>query len=295
MAKKKYARSWWRGIQVDNYMILGLETAEKKAGFRFRYTQGGYNAGGVTASAGTHDGGGAVDIDVRGMSRATINKIVNSLRKSGWAAWYRPYIANLWIAHIHAIQLGNARASSGAKHQIREYKAGRNGLANYGPDTHWRPKKIKALKWNGGKTVAKGTTGMKVSQKKKSWPKAQKLKKNKWVTLKVDKTGITYSFPKNHGSAYGNIVIEGQVNNLSENGRIVVQAFKKHNKTKEISRYKKRDIPGNQSMVGADGRPYHRFELRWGRKLGNQNRGRVRVWTNESGITISHLTSYYEI
>jgi hypothetical protein len=97
-------------------------------------TQGSYNGGGVTASAGTHDGGGALDIRARNHTAAQRAEVVNILRKVGFAAWFRPAIKDLWPAHYHAIAKGCPDLSRGARAQVIDYQAGRNGLANNGPD-----------------------------------------------------------------------------------------------------------------------------------------------------------------
>jgi hypothetical protein len=83
----------------------------------------------VSASAGTHDGGGAVDINVNNWSSATREKVVLCLRKAGMAAWLRTPSEG-FAYHIHGIAMGDREASSGAKGQVQSYFNGRNGLAN---------------------------------------------------------------------------------------------------------------------------------------------------------------------
>lgn len=97
-------------------------------------TQGCYNAGGVAASAGTHDGGGAVDIRARDLSDAQIKEAVLKLRHVGFAAWHRTPAQGNWVEHIHCIAIGCPDLSSGAAYQVTAYKNGRNGLANNGKD-----------------------------------------------------------------------------------------------------------------------------------------------------------------
>ena len=104
--------------------------------------QGGYNKGGVKASAGTHDGGGAFDLTAYNWKWR-----VWLLRLFGCAAWYRPYN---WDgrgggAHIHVIVSGDGTASSGGKSQVTDYKNNRNGLANRGKDPNARPKGLLIL------------------------------------------------------------------------------------------------------------------------------------------------------
>lgn len=148
---KPYARRWYRGVLLDNRTISALEWAEKR--YRevaprkrepFRYAQGSYNAGRVGASAGTHDGGGAVDLGAAHLNPKQIRGAVRWLRRAGFAASFRPeYWRNgkrVWGPHIHAILLGHNNASDGAKRQMQAYLAGRDGLAGNGPDKDWRPK-----------------------------------------------------------------------------------------------------------------------------------------------------------
>lgn len=97
-------------------------------------TQGCYNNGAVAASAGTHDGGGAVDIRAKALNAAQVGEAVNILRKVGFAAWHRLPSEGNWPEHIHCIAIGCPDLSRGAKNQVADYKAGRNGLANNGPD-----------------------------------------------------------------------------------------------------------------------------------------------------------------
>jgi hypothetical protein len=114
-------------------MILA---AEKILGYQLQIIQGSYNAGGVAASAGTHDGGGAVDVWGKGTSDATT--VTNAMRKVGFAAWFRTPSQGNWGYHVHAIAIGDPELSRGARNQVADYLAGRNGLANDGRDTFTR-------------------------------------------------------------------------------------------------------------------------------------------------------------
>lgn len=107
-----------------------LNRAEQRLGFKLYVVQGSYNAGGVAASGGTHDGGGAVDLS----PTAKPHEVVRQLRHVGFAAWYRTPAQGPWSAHIHAIAIGDADLSSGARSQVQAYYGGRNGLANNAPD-----------------------------------------------------------------------------------------------------------------------------------------------------------------
>lgn len=94
-------------------------------------TQGGYNNGAVSASAGTHDGGGVIDVKPSLVDTEAKRKI---WRQSGWAMWHRRTWEGNWPEHGHGVLIGCPHASAGAKRQVTAYKAGRNGLANNGAD-----------------------------------------------------------------------------------------------------------------------------------------------------------------
>lgn len=98
-----------------------------------RLAQGSYNKG-VAASAGTHDGGGCVDVAVDSMSPQGRLYCLKALRKAGFAAWIRTP-AEGFSYHIHACAIGDKEMASVAKSQVRAYFAGRNGLASNGPDS----------------------------------------------------------------------------------------------------------------------------------------------------------------
>jgi hypothetical protein len=86
-------------------------------------TQGSYNPGGVTASFGTHDGGGAVDLTVRNIPYTwdikweDIPRLIEALRTAGFAAWYRDDREDL-APHIHAIAIGDAELAPVAAEQL---------------------------------------------------------------------------------------------------------------------------------------------------------------------------------
>jgi hypothetical protein len=120
----------FEGARLDARSQEMIVEARRISGLTLRITQGGYNKGGVSASAGTHDGGGALDISVRDMSATEIDLAVRRLRQVGFAAWHRLPSQGPWVAHIHCIAVGCPSLSAGAKAQVTAYKNGRNGLAN---------------------------------------------------------------------------------------------------------------------------------------------------------------------
>jgi hypothetical protein len=128
------ARIVWRGFQLNRRTAAMVEAAEKIYRSKFAILQGSYNKGGVAESAGTHDGGGAIDIDVRTKSAAQRVAVVKAMRQVGFAAWLRTPAQGNWPYHVHAIAVGDKDLSRGAAHQVAEYHRKRNGLANRGAD-----------------------------------------------------------------------------------------------------------------------------------------------------------------
>lgn len=138
-----YTRKTWRGVTLNQRTIELIQRAEiymaqmGKTGFQFSFSQGSYSSN-VAASAGTHDGGGAIDIrtSVVNNDKKTVDTMVVALRKAGFAAWSRGRVADSFQnnKHIHAIAIGDTQASSGAKNQVASFKRGRNGLKGDGVD-----------------------------------------------------------------------------------------------------------------------------------------------------------------
>jgi peptidoglycan hydrolase-like protein with peptidoglycan-binding domain len=127
------ARLTYHGKTMNTRTKAMLVEAERLLGTQLGVTQGSYNPGGVGASAGTHDGGGALDISVSGMSATTRNNVAKQLRIVGFAAWVRTP-AQGFDYHIHAIAVSDPDQSSGAQHQSGDYYLGKNGLAGRGAD-----------------------------------------------------------------------------------------------------------------------------------------------------------------
>ncbi|MEZ4669550.1 MAG: SH3 domain-containing protein [Anaerolineae bacterium] len=93
--------------------------------FRSGVMQGSYNPGGVSASFGTHDGGGAVDLSVRELGTYAILTqeiplMLRALRLAGFAAYLRD-TDELYPGspiHIHAVAVGDAELSPAARDQL---------------------------------------------------------------------------------------------------------------------------------------------------------------------------------
>jgi peptidoglycan hydrolase-like protein with peptidoglycan-binding domain len=122
------------GILINTRTKSMLAAAGKILGRTLTLDQGSYNPGGDPSSAGTHDGGGVVDINVDGMSAATKTAVVKALRQVGFAAWARNPSQGDWPYHIHAAAISDTDLSSQAQHQTGDYYLGKNGLANGAAD-----------------------------------------------------------------------------------------------------------------------------------------------------------------
>lgn len=148
MTDPRLERPLWRGRRdIDALTIAVIERAEEIAGFTFTITQGSYNAGGVSQSAGTHDGGGAVDFKISGYSNAKIWKMLRALRMCGTASWHRVPSQGNWAEHIHMVVMGHPALAPSAARQVVSYRNGRNGLASNGPDDGPRDIIIKPFPW----------------------------------------------------------------------------------------------------------------------------------------------------
>lgn len=126
---QNYSRTTFSGRTVNQRTKDMLNTAQAIYGKSISLSQGSYNAGGVSASAGTHDGGGVVDIP------DTSTALLIALKKAGFAAWIRT--PNEGFAyHIHACAIGDREMASSAKNQITSFFNGRNALVSNARDSH---------------------------------------------------------------------------------------------------------------------------------------------------------------
>lgn len=124
-----YGRTTWSGKTINIRTRDMLREAQRlSGGMTINLSQGSYNRG-VSASAGTHDGGGVVDIS------SSSTTLVQALRRAGFAAWIRTP-AQGFSYHIHACAIGDREMASGAKNQVQAYFNGRDGLARNGADTN---------------------------------------------------------------------------------------------------------------------------------------------------------------
>jgi hypothetical protein len=132
-----YGRVGWRGVTLNRRTVDALRWVEKRS-FPLLPAQGSYNKG-VGASAGTHDGGGAIDLRVRQYTTDQRITVVRALKDAGFAAWYRAEVPGLWGPHIHALLIGDREMAAGARAQVLAFDAGRDGLRGNRPDPTYRP------------------------------------------------------------------------------------------------------------------------------------------------------------
>ncbi|MGW4809717.1 peptidoglycan-binding domain-containing protein [Kitasatospora sp. NPDC004272] len=122
------------GYTIDTRTQKMLTEAERLLGFSLTLDQGSYNPGGDPTSAGTHDGGGVVDVNVDGMTSTTRTAVAKALRQVGFAAWVRNPTQGDWPWHIHAAAINDTDLSTQAQNQTGDYYLGLNGLANHAAD-----------------------------------------------------------------------------------------------------------------------------------------------------------------
>lgn len=132
-----YTRVSFRGVTVNRRTQVMLQRAEARSRAlggpsSFALTQGSYHPG-VSKSAGTHDGGGVVDVSVEGRSASSISTMVRALREAGFAAWSRGP-ADGMSPHIHAVAIGDRQLAPVARNQVWEYFQGGDGLVGSRPD-----------------------------------------------------------------------------------------------------------------------------------------------------------------
>lgn len=135
-----YRRVSFRGATVNRRtreLLLRAEAIMRALGgpSSFTISQGSYSPG-WGPSAGTHDGGGVVDIRCSAYSSATIDRrLVRALRMAGFAAWRRG-VNDGFPVHIHAVALGDREMSRSARSQVTEYFQGGDGLRGSRTDIH---------------------------------------------------------------------------------------------------------------------------------------------------------------
>lgn len=134
----------WRGVTLDARTAAMMDEVAKRTKAKITPVQGSYSNGSL--SAGTHSGGGAIDIHVIGYSTADILDIVHVMREVGFAAWWRRLPEWTSAQHVHAIAVGCPDLTKAAAAQVTSLRNGRNGLANNLPDRH-ADMKLPVITW----------------------------------------------------------------------------------------------------------------------------------------------------
>ena len=131
-----FERCTYNGALMDQKTKTFIQTLERDLGYSLTILQGCYNPGGVSASAGTHDGGGVVDLAPFDWQRK-----VHAARKRGGFYWHRLPIPGLWGEHIHGGIRNHGRLSPAAAAQQRDYDGNPplDGLADHARDNTWHP------------------------------------------------------------------------------------------------------------------------------------------------------------
>ncbi|MEV0645990.1 peptidoglycan-binding protein [Phytomonospora sp. NPDC050363] len=120
------------GKRVNARTKSMLANADGKVSFSITLTQGSYTSSNPD-SAGTHDGGGVVDIGVSSLSTTQRWQLVKALRQVGFAAWLRTPDQG-FAYHIHAVAVADPDLSKQAQAQVHDYYFGKNGLASHAAD-----------------------------------------------------------------------------------------------------------------------------------------------------------------
>jgi hypothetical protein len=130
----------WRGKTFDKRTAEMLAEMARESGPIYIEPWQGCYSGGVSASAGTHNGGGAVDIAAVNLTPAQRHEVVRIGRMVGFAMWLRTPAQSNWPFHIHgiAVQPGGKDdrgvLSASAHAQVIDYFNNINGLAGRGRD-----------------------------------------------------------------------------------------------------------------------------------------------------------------
>lgn len=153
----------WRGRRVCQCVIDAVADFEVRRSRLRSIFQGGYNAGKVRASAGTHDRGGVIDHEQRNSADHLAGRSIGlCLNNRDRFEGFDP--------HAHTFVVGCPHMASGLKYQESEYRAGRNGLANRRKDRFPRPKKITTYAAWRRAAVAKAKAGDKLLIAGKEYP-----------------------------------------------------------------------------------------------------------------------------
>jgi hypothetical protein len=110
-----------------------------RLGFTPTIVQGAWMQGaGAADSAGYHDQGGPLDLRVWDLTDSQVRQVIREWRLLGGPIWLRDARHGM-DPHLHGVVGGDEPMAPGARWQIEEYAAGRDGLTSRGRDYHPRP------------------------------------------------------------------------------------------------------------------------------------------------------------
>ncbi len=144
--------------RVNTRTKLMLTAADRTLPWTITVTQGSYcvleKSGCAKASAGTHDGGGSIDIKATSLTATQRWRTVKALRSVGFAAWLRTpsQCGGCWVTHIHAVAIGDTdmwqtNGKYTNRDQVADYYIGRNGLANHAKDNTPASYRVPFITW----------------------------------------------------------------------------------------------------------------------------------------------------
>jgi hypothetical protein len=138
-----YTRVYHRGVTLNKRTLAMLMVLEDHLGRPVTAIPQGSYHGGTSQSAGTHDGGGAIDI-----YDTNLDGVAKAGRRAGFAMWHRRALPGVWSAHCHGIAVGDAEMSAGARSQVNDYFDHKDGLASHAYDPFWRPDPLVIFNYN---------------------------------------------------------------------------------------------------------------------------------------------------
>lgn len=123
-----------RPLEINARTDTMLRLVEDRLGHDLTVVQGSYMGDNeAAASAGTHCGGGCLDIRTWDMTPGERGKALLELRRMGFAAWYRTEEQG-FEPHFHVVAIGDEELSPSAQSQVADYYDGLNGLVGGAPD-----------------------------------------------------------------------------------------------------------------------------------------------------------------
>jgi peptidoglycan hydrolase-like protein with peptidoglycan-binding domain len=124
------------GVVLNARTTAMVKEAGRLRGCTIPVSKGSFT-GPDSSSAGTHAGGGAIDVSVSRGGCGAPSAVVNALTKVGFAAWYRHTGSYVNNKHIHAIAISDLDMATepafpgvfDSREQIADWAQGKDGLS----------------------------------------------------------------------------------------------------------------------------------------------------------------------